>query len=63
MDDFSRLKRYLYSYIGTGWTVTGEPIGMMYLSKLQSAEDIYELLDLADELNIKCFDCAGNPLF
>ena len=63
MDDFSRLKRYLYSYIGTGWTVTGEPIGMMYLSQLQSAEDIYQLLDIADELNIKCFDYAGNPLF
>ena len=45
------LRAYLENYVGIGWTVTGLPIGIGYLARLDTA-DTQELLQIADELSI-----------
>jgi len=49
---FEKLRSLLYSYAGIGWTVTGLPIGMGYLARIEHASND-ELLEIASELGIE----------
>lgn len=49
---WERLREYLLQYVGTGWTVTNNPLGLAYISRIERANP-EELLQIAHELGLE----------
>lgn len=49
---WEKLRAFLLQYAGIGWTITGNPIGIGYITRIQSATP-EELIQIAEELGVE----------